>query len=156
MPSENKGRSTVTNQVENDYETYRQLLHLWQSENPIKTIKLQVLLAVNALLVAAVGLAGGFAHDLWYVYATGMVFDLIWTFSIGRTALFQDLWQARLRELQRRYPDDPRFSILDNDRLRAQSRWMLRIVGAVPSRWYLLLSPLAFAIIWFAILVATR
>lgn len=143
-------------QSDHDYETYKQLLQLWQSENPIKTIKLQVLLAVNALLVAAVSVSGGFSGDRWYVYVAGMIFNLIWTFSIGRTSLFQDVWQARLLELQRRYPGDARFSLLDNARYRRQTRRMVRAFGAVPSRWYLLLSPLAFAIAWLVVLFGTR
>ena len=39
------------NNVEHDYEAYKHLLDLWKSENPIKTNKLQVLLAINGLLV---------------------------------------------------------------------------------------------------------
>lgn len=144
------------NRVEQDFETYKLLLDLWRSENPIKTTKLQVLLAVNALLVSAVAIAGGFDRDKWFVYAAGAIFSLIWTVSIGRTSLFQDVWQARIRELQLRHPDDPRFSILDNNLYRRRARWMTRAFGAVPSRWYLLLSPFAFALAWLAILLLTR
>ena len=143
-------------QIEHDFETYKLLLNLWQSENPIKTNKLQVLLAVNGLLVSAVSLSGGFGPELWYVYVAGAVFSLIWTFSIGRTSFFQDLWQARLLELQKRYPGDSRFSVLDNARYRSQARLLVRVFGAVPSRWYLLVSPFAFAIIWLVVLFATR
>jgi len=143
-------------QADRDYETYKSLLQLWQSENPIKTTKLQVLLAVNALLVSAVSVSGGLRRDLWYVYVTGMVFSLIWTVSIGRTSLFQDLWQARLRELQERYPHDSRFSLLDNESYQRHARPLVRFFGAVPSRWYLLLSPLACAAAWLVILLLTR
>ncbi|HEY8552962.1 MAG TPA: hypothetical protein VIL43_00305 [Burkholderiales bacterium] len=139
-----------------DFEAYRLLLALWQSENPIKTLKLQVLLAVNALLVAAVAVAGGPRPDLWYLYGAGFVFSLIWTFSIGRTTLFQDVWQARLAELRRRHPHDPRFSILENAGRERDARPLVRTLGAVPSRWYLLLSPPAFAAGWLAALIATR
>jgi hypothetical protein len=154
--NENEDPSVKQAQVERDYETYKQLLNLWQSENPIKTTKLQVLLAVNALLVSAVSVSGGFDRDLWYLYLAGMVFSLIWTFSIGRTSLFQDVWQARMLELRARYPDDPRFSVLDNERYRRQARWMVRAFGGIPSRWYLLFSPFAFATAWLVILVVTR
>lgn len=156
MPAAENNRVNSKSRTEQDFETYKLLLNLWQSENPIKTTKLQVLLAVNALLVSAVSLSGGFDGDLWYLYAAGMIFSLIWTFSIGRTSLFQDVWQARLRELQKRHPGDPRFSILDNERYRRQTRWMMRAFGAIPSRWYLLFSPFVFAIAWLVILVATR
>jgi len=145
-----------TDSSERDFEAYKLLLALWQSENPIKTLKLQVLLAVNALLVAAVAVAGGPRPELWYLYGTGFVFSLIWTFSIGRTALFQDVWQARLAELRRRHPQDPRFSILENAGRERDARRLVRVLGAVPSRWYLLVSPLAFAAAWLAVLLATR
>jgi len=156
MSSETKSVAAGEAQTEHDYETYKLLLNLWQSENPIKTNKLQVLLAVNGLLVSAVSLSGGFVSELWYVFVAGMIFNLIWTFSIGRTSLFQDLWQARLLELQNRYPNDSRFSVLANERYRAQARLLVRTFGAIPSRWYLLVSPFAFALAWLAILIVTR
>ncbi len=142
--------------IERDYESYKLLLNLWQSENPIKTNKLQVLLAVNALLVSAVQLSGGFAASNWFIYVTGAIFSFIWTFSIGRTSLFQDIWQAKLRELQNRYPDDSRFSILETDAAMGQVRWWVRIFGGIPSRWYLLFSPFVFGIAWLVILLVTR
>ncbi|HEX9812807.1 MAG TPA: hypothetical protein VGA88_12090 [Burkholderiales bacterium] len=154
----NKTKTAVegNTQIERDFETYKLLLNLWQSENPIKTNKLQVLLAVNGLLVSAVSLSGGFVPGLWYVYVAGAVFSLIWTFSIGRTSLFQDLWQARLLELQKRYPGDSRFSVLDNARYRSRARLLVRVFGAIPSRWYLLVSPFAFAIAWLVVLITSR
>lgn len=139
-----------------DYETYKMLLDLWQSENPIKTNKLQILLLANALLISAAAVSGGFRRELWYLYAAGAVFCVIWLFSIGRTSLFQDVWQARLLELQRKYPDDPRFSVLATEAPKKQARRLTRTFGAVPSRWYLLYAPLAFAIAWLVILALTR
>ena len=156
MPRESRSSISGNADIERDFETYKLLLHLWQSENPIKTNKLQVLLAVNGLLVSAVSLSGGFVPELWYVYLAGAVFSLIWTFSIGRTSLFQDLWQARLLELQKRHPGDPRFSILDNARYRSRARLLVRTFGAIPSRWYLLMSPFVFAVAWLAVLFVTR
>lgn len=153
--SQAKNQATETSR-ERDYETYRMLLELWRSENPIKTNKLQILLLTNALLVSAVAIAGGFRSELWYLYAAGAVFSAIWLFSIGRTSLFQDVWQVRLQELQARYPDDPRFSILATDKAKRQARRLTRTFGAVPSRWYLLYAPLAFALAWLAILALTR
>ena len=46
-------------QVEQDYLNYKVLLDLWSKENPIKTTKLQMLLAVNGLLASAVNISGG-------------------------------------------------------------------------------------------------
>lgn len=148
--------SDITDKVEGvelDYQLYQSLVGLWSNENPIKTTKLQVLLAVNALLVSAVNLSGGIDARRWYVYAAGAIFSLIWTFSIGRTALFQDVWEIKIRELRRRYPHDARFSLLETREQRRQAPLTLRVFGAIPSRWYLLWSPFAFALAWIAILV---
>jgi len=144
-------------QVERDFETYKILLDLWSQENPIKTTKLQVLLVVNGLLVSAINVSGeGFTADQWFMYLAGVIFNLIWTFSIGRTALFQEAWQVKLRKLRDRYPDDPRFSILETRAERGQAAWILRTFGGVSSRWYLLFSPFLFAVIWLVILIFSR
>jgi hypothetical protein len=136
-------------QVQVDYETYKSLLDLWAKENPIKTTKLQVLLAVNALLVSAVNVAGG----RWFVYLAGAVFSFIWMFSIGRTSLFQDVWQIKIADVQRRHPNDPRFAILDTAAALQRARPLLRAFGAISSRWYLLFSPLVFALGWLGVLI---
>ncbi|HEY3196999.1 MAG TPA: hypothetical protein VGJ57_03205 [Nitrospirales bacterium] len=141
-------------QREKDFEVYRILLDLWSKENPIKTTKLQVLLVVNGLLVSAINVAGkGFSQDEWFLYLAGAVFNLIWTFSIGRTSLFQEAWQLRLGELHDRYPNDPRFSILETAPYRQKAAGILRAFGFMSSRWYLLFSPFIFAITWLVILV---
>jgi hypothetical protein len=138
---------------EPDYQTYQTLLDMWSKENPIKTTKLQVLLAVNALLVSAVQISGGINRSKWYVYLAGAVFSLIWMFSIGRTALFQDVWQIKIADLRKKHPDDPRFSILESEAERKRAKPMMRLFGAIPSKYYLLLSPLALAVAWLAVLV---
>ncbi len=43
--------------TEQDYASYRLLVDLWARENPIKTTKLLVLLATNALLIAGMSIA---------------------------------------------------------------------------------------------------
>jgi hypothetical protein len=139
-----------------DLEAYKTLLDLWSKENPIKTTKLQVLLAVNGLLVSAISISGGFTPDKWFVYLAGAVFSFIWTFSIGRTALFQDVWQIKLGELRDRYPHDPRFQILETKAHRKRARAMLRIFGGISSKWYLLFSPFGFGLAWLAVLIYTR
>ena len=141
-------------QTEKDFEVYKILLDLWSKENPIKTTKLQVLLVVNGLLVSAINVSGkGFNQDEWFVYLAGAVFNLIWTFSIGRTALFQEAWQLRLGELRHRYPNDPRFSILETAAYRQKAAGILRAFGCISSRWYLLFSPFIFAMTWLVIFV---
>jgi hypothetical protein len=136
-----------------DYETYRALLDLWSRENPIKTTKLQMLLAVNALLVSVVNYTHTTAAPRWYLYLAGAAFCLIWTFSIGRTSLFQDVWQIKIADIRRRHPDDARFAILETDDALRRARPMLRAFGAMPSKWYLLFSPLLFAVVWLIALV---
>ncbi len=149
--------------TERDYESYKILLDLWSKENPIKTTKLQVLLVVNGLLVSAINIpgggftpAGGFTNDKWFIYLAGVIFNGIWTLSIGRTALFQEAWQAKLRELRDRYPDDPRFTILETAAYRSGAPRLLRLFGCVSSKWYLLFSPFIFAMIWLVILGITQ
>jgi len=140
-------------QVELDYETYKSLLDLWAKENRIKTTKLQVLLAVNALLVSAVNISGGLHPKQWYVYLAGAIFSFIWMFSIGRTSLFQDVWQIKIAEVQGRHPGDPRFAILDTAAAQQRARPLLRYFGAISSKWYLLFSPLVFALVWLGVLI---
>jgi len=143
--------------AEHEYETYKLLLDLWKSENPIKTSKLQVLLAVNALLVSGLKVSGTvIAQENWPVYGAGAVFSIIWMLSIGRTSLFQEIWQIKLRRLQASHNDDPRFRILDSSGEKGNAPALLRWFGAVPSRWYLLFSPLGFAVAWLVLLAASR
>ncbi|SRR6266567_6787682 len=126
-------------QVEVDYETYKSLLDLWAKENPIQDHEAAG--SPRALLVSA----GGIHPEQWYVYLAGAVFSFIWMFSIGRTALFQDVWQIKIAEVQRRHPDDPRFAILDTAAAQQRARPLLRALGAISSKGYLLFSPLVFA-----------
>ncbi|HEV8615960.1 MAG TPA: hypothetical protein VGU22_10765 [Methylomirabilota bacterium] len=141
------------NQGDRDYEAYKALLDLWSRENPIKTTKLQMLLAVNALLVSVVNFTSTTAVPRWYLYLAGGVFSLIWMFSIGRTSLFQDVWQIKIADLRRRHPNDPRFAALETDDALRRARPLLRLFGAIPSKWYLLFSPFLFAVGWLVALV---
>lgn len=138
-------------EIERDYQTYKVLLDMWSKENPIKTTKLQVLLAVNALLVSAVNVSGG----KWYIYLAGAIFSFIWMFSIGRTSLFQDVWQIKIQELRDRYPNDSRFSILETTKQRKRAGLMLQIFGGISSKWYLLFSPVVFGLAWLAVLIVS-
>jgi hypothetical protein len=104
------------------FEQYKTLLDLWSKENPIKTTKLQVLLAVNALLASVVGLREQpvVSKDLWFLYVAGMVVSLVWTFSIGRTALFQEVWQMKLSRLAQQFPN---FRASRSCKRRMSGRW---------------------------------
>lgn len=135
-------------QHEHDLQLYLRLLELWQAENPIKTIKLQFLLASNALMLAAVQLNGGLVTANRPLMLGGFVLCLVWTLSIGRTSLFQKAWKTRLDDIARRHPDDPRFQLLDQrEGLRRAPGW-LRALGGVSSKYYLLGAPAGFAVAW--------
>ena len=134
---------------ERDYEAYRQLLELWKHENPIKTLKLQFLLAVNAGLGALTQLADA----RWPLFALGFVSCSVWLLSIGRTVLSQQHWKHKLHALAREHAGDPRFRVLDvSDVENAPPAW-LRLFGGVSSKFYLVGTPLAFALVWLALLV---
>ncbi|MEE9553152.1 MAG: hypothetical protein V3W18_02550 [candidate division Zixibacteria bacterium] len=137
-----------TNKSDKDYEIYKHLLDLWAKENPIKTNKLQVLLVVNGLLLTAVNVSGGFIAKNWPIYLGGAIFSLVWVLSIGRTSLFQKVWQVKINELANNYPDDERFQILNNTNQIKNAPLLLRIFGGVSSKYYLLGAPFLFCIIW--------
>ena len=147
-------------QVERDLHSYSALLTLWQAENPIKTIKLQFLLATNAILLGFFQLSGGAVAnnlptgmignttDNIYLALGGFALNLIWTLSIGRTSLFQKAWKNKLDDIARRYPDDSRFKILELHDAEARAPAWLRLLGKVSSKYYLLGTPIGFAAAW--------
>lgn len=142
--------------LDKDYETYKQLVSLWMSENPIKTNKLQVLLVVNGLLITAVSVSGGFVAKNWPIYLGGALLSLVWVLSIGRTSLFQKIWQAKIRKLAGKYPKDSRFQLLEESaalRELKRSDKFLRVVGAVSSKYYLIGAPFAFCVAWLLVLL---
>ncbi len=140
---------------EKDYEAYKAYIDLWRSENPIKTNKLQVLLIVNGLLVSAVQFAGGFNPKNWFLFLAGAILSFIWVLSIGRTSLYQKIWQIKVNRIASKmeYKDDPRFKILNTiDEERDAPVW-LRAFGSIPSKYYLLGAPLLFSFLWFVTLL---
>jgi hypothetical protein len=143
-------------ETQRDLESYARLLDLWAQENPIKTNKLQVLLAVNGLLVTGIQISNGFKAENWAFYVAGAVFSAIWTFSIGRTVLFQKVWQRKIQALCRKHPEDPRFAILETDGDERAVGGVARLFGSVSSKYYLLWSPAAFTLVWIAALVVTQ
>jgi hypothetical protein len=141
------------NKADKDYEQYKQLLDLWSKENPIKTNKLQVLLLVNALLLSAVNVSGGFKPENWPIYVGGAMLSFVWVLSIGRTSLFQKIWQIKINELANNYPKDERFQILNKAKIYRKTPLLLRIFGGVSSKYYLVGAPLVFCIIWLLLIV---
>jgi len=137
--------------TEQDLQNYNTLLQLWQAENPIKTIKLQFLLATNALLLGMFHLSGGMLTDTTILATGAVVLNLIWTLSIGRTSLFQKAWKNKLDDIALRYPNDVRFQVLDITAAENNAPTWLRILGGVSSKYYLLGAPVGMAIGWLAI-----
>lgn len=136
-----------------DHEIYKQLVELWARENPIKTSKLQALLVVNGLLLSAVTIGGGFQAKSWPLYAGGTLFSLVWVLSIGRTSLFQEVWQRKIAQLQGKHPGDERFRVLDAGEPMREAPGFLRLLGGVPSKYYLLGAPLALCLVWLGALL---
>ena len=140
--------------VERDYASYRLLVDLWARENPIKTAKLLVLLATNALLIAAMSVAGGLLPKNWPLCLAGAAFSLVWAFSLGRTSLFQEGWRLKIREIAARYPEDARFQVLEAAVERARAPLLIRVMGAVPSAYYLLGAPVLLSLAWCGMLLS--
>jgi hypothetical protein len=142
--------------LQSDLDVYGRLVGLWAQENPIKTNKLQVLLGANALLVTGSQIAGGFVAKNWPIYVAGAIFSAIWTFSIGRTVLFQKVWQRKIAAVAARHPGDPRFAILETDAEEKAIGGVARVFGSVSSKYYLLWSPALFTLTWLAALILAR
>jgi hypothetical protein len=143
----------MSDEAARDWEAYQAILDLWKQENPIKTTKLQVLLAVNGGLLTVVSITGGFCPDNWAIYLTGAVLSGVWTLSIGRTTLYQQYWKHKLDALAKRYPDDPRFSVRDVASVKDKPKPFLRAVGGVSSKYYLLGAPILLSLAWLLALI---
>lgn len=144
-----EGRDTNT-----DLEAYTTLMDLWRAENPIKTTKLQVLLAVNAGLIAVAVLNGGLVDKNAPLFACGFLFCGVWTLSIARTVLSQQAWKNKLNEISARHPGDIRFSVLDTGPAENRAPYWLRTLGGVSSKYYLVASPVLLCGGWLAALAA--
>lgn len=143
-----------TEETAREWEACKRLLDLWMQENPIKTTKLQVLLAVNAGLLAVVQLSGkGFSQENWSIFVLGAVLSGIWLLSIGRTTLYQQLWKRKLEALSKKHAGDPRFTVLVVESVQSKPSRLIRAVGGVPSRYYLLGAPIFLSLAWLAILL---
>ena len=121
---------------------YRLLLDLWKSENSIKTTKLQVLLATNAILASAFFLSG---QVIW-IALVGSIFSAIWLFSIGRTVSYQEHWQSMLENIRKNHSSNHMFQI-------HSTKFKPAIWGRIPSKYYLLGTPIGAAIVWLAVFI---
>ena len=144
-----------TPETARDLAAYTALVDLWKQENPIKTTKLQVLLTVNGGLLTVVELSGGLGSKNVPLYLAGAVLSLVWTLSIGRTALFQKVWQIKMTAIASKYPNDPRFQAANpDDAIHLAPRW-LRAIGGVSSKYYLLGAPILCFFGWSAVALFT-
>jgi hypothetical protein len=130
---------------------YREILRLWEAENPIKTLKLQFLLLTNGLLVP-----GFFAVEALLgpgrarvVALVALASDLVWVFSIGRTVGYQKLRKCQLERIRAEDPADPLLSI------HAVQKEPLAWWGRVSASTYLIGAPLALAALWLGLLLWT-
>ena len=135
-------KSTMIETEEKPADEYRLVFDLWKSENSIKTTKLQVLLATNAILASAFFLSG---QVIW-IALVGSVFSTIWIFSIGRTISYQEHWQSLLEDIRKRYSSNHMFQI-------HSGKFKPAIWGRVPSKYYLLGTPIGAAICWLAVFI---
>jgi hypothetical protein len=123
-------------------EKYKLIYDLWKSENSVKTNKLQVLLATNAILVSAFSLTGT-RGSIWIAFV-GFAFSTVWILSIGRTVSYQEHWQRQLEEIRKKYSSNTLFQIHSAPAKHA-------VWGRVPSKYYLLGTPIATAIGWLIV-----
>ncbi len=151
-PSQNTTEST-----ERDYQRYCHLLELWSRENSIKTQKLQYFLLTNALLIVGIALTSIESQESLHdavipvtslIPIVGTALSLIWTLSLGRTILFQKRWGALMRELSEQYQRDSRFQILSAKPRTTNLSILVKITGAVSSKYYLIGGPLAGIAFW--------
>jgi hypothetical protein len=121
---------------------YKLLFDLWMSENPIKTNKLQMLMATNSILVSVFFLT----EDIFWIALVGFFFSLVWVFSIGRTVSFQHHWQSQMEQLRQEYSGNTIFQT--HSAKISPPPW-----GSVSSRYYLLGTPMATAVGWLAVML---
>jgi len=124
-------------------EKYKLLFDLWMSENSVKTNKLQMLMATNAILVSALALA---QRPVLWIALAGLVFSLVWVLSIGRTVSYQQHWATQMEELRRQHSSNAMFQI-------HSTKTRLPIWGRVSSKYYLLGTPIATSIAWGTVIL---
>jgi hypothetical protein len=130
-------------------EKYKILNDLWTAENSVKTNKLQMLMATNAILVSALALSN---QPVVWIAVAGFVFSVVWIFSIGRTVVSQELWANQMKRLRTQFDHNPIFEIHDekHDTRKKGPFW-----GRISSKYYLLGTPIGTTIAWFAVIIYT-
>lgn len=134
--------ATITCEEQLAIEKYKLLFDLWMAENPVKTNKLQMLMATNSILASAFFLAG---NSIW-IALVGFFFSLVWVLSIGRTVAYQRHWKVQMEEVRAKHSANPLFQI--HSVKPRPSIW-----GRIPSRYYLLGTPIVTALAWLAVIL---
>ena len=129
---------------------YELTLRLSESENPIKTLKLQALLLTNAILLPSFfallrALGPGPAACVGLL---ALASDGVWVFSIGRTVAYQRLRKFQLESIRAEDLQDPLLALHAPQRTGALPWW-----GRMPSSWYLVGTPIGLTASWAALLV---
>jgi len=125
-------------------EKYKMLLDLWKTEDLNKTNQLQMLMATNSLLVLAFFLTG---QSSW-IALVGFLFSFVWILSLGHTVYLQTHWRAEMEVLRERCAGNALFQIQSAEL--KPSVW-----GKVPSRYYLLGTPIVATVSWLVVLLYT-
>lgn len=135
--------SSLNRDEEIAVDKYTLLFNLWMSENSVKTNKLQMLMATNAILVAALTIS---QNPIGWIAVAGFTFSLVWVFSIGRTVAYQKRWQDQMEVLRTGFPTIPLFNI-------HSTKTKEPIWGRVPSRYYLLGTPIGTTLAWLVVII---
>jgi hypothetical protein len=125
-------------------EKYKLLFELWMSENPIKTTKLQTLMATNSILASVFFLVGQ-PFCFWIAWVC-LFFSKVWVLSNGRAVSFQHHWRSQMEDLRKEHSQN---AVLQIHSVEIKPP----IWGRVPSKYYLLGTPIATAITWLAVIV---
>jgi hypothetical protein len=132
----------------NEEEKLEVFLDYWKSENQVKTSKLMMFFLVQSVFAAALNCG---PKSRLLVPLLGMAFSFEWFFCIGRTIAFQKYWKTKIDEVQRHLSEgnSNELGIFPTP----QDELQFPVYGRMPSKYILLLPPVACLILWLAILV---
>lgn len=129
-------------------EKYKLLVSLWTSENQVKTAKLQAFALVSSIFVSAFILVPG---ARLFIALIGMLFSVVWLFSIGRTLHYQSCWRSQIDEIRGKYKDNAiMFDIFNPETLNMPKPGLF---SKISSKRILLGMPLAATFVWLATLL---
>ena len=130
-----------------DDEKIKTLLHLWESENQIKTNKLMVFFLATTILAASLDINSKLG---WFVPILGISFSFIWIFCIGRTVAFQKVWKKKIDNLINSLPENEQeaYAIFPSLKDKEEIPWY----GKMSSKYILLWPPMVGCIVWLVIL----